>query len=185
MATETSSRLAFVEGLVHKMTENLALLVDREIGVESITCETAAERPAGMGCIHISFKLGFTVNNKASHGCVLMPLPEAIALAGYLMMMPDADVEIHRSDTDLDQATKDALLELGNFIGGAADDVMRSYFAGSSVRSEGCQGVRADIRPALDYREGDELIVGRAQLRLHTFPDFELIAVLPAIAGLD
>lgn len=185
MATETSNRLAFVEGLVHKMTENLALLVDREIRIESVDCDSANERPAGMGCIHISFKLAFTLNNQVSHGCVLLPLPEAIALAGYLMMMPDAEVEAHRSDTELDQATKDALLELGNFIGGAADDVMRSYFAGSSVRSEGCQGVRADVRPALEYVEGDELIVGRAQVRLHKFPDFELIAILPTIPGLE
>ena len=185
MPTETKSRLAFVEGLVHKIAESLVPLIDRDLNVGAITCDVATERPAGKDCIHVSFKLGFTIDGTASHGCVLVPLPDAIALGGYLMMMSDAVVKRHRGDSDIDAAMKDAMLELGNFVAGAADDVMRSYVAGASVRPEGCQGVRADVRPALEYVEGDELVVGRAVVRLAKYSEFELIVVLPIVPGLE
>ena len=185
MPIETRSRLAFVEGLIRKIAESLVPLVDRDLHVGAITCDVATRRPAGKGCIHVSFKLGFTIDGTTSHGCVLVPLPDAIALGGYLMMMSDAVVKEHRGDSDLDAAMKDAMLELGNFIAGAVDDVMRSYVPGASVRPEGCQGVRPDVRPALEYVEGDELVVGRAVVRLARYSESELIVVLPLIPGLE
>jgi len=48
------------------------------------------------------------------------------------------------------------------------------------VRSEGCQGVRADVRPAFAYDEGSELIVGRAHMTLHDFDPFGVVLMLPA-----
>ena len=63
---------------------------------------------------------------------------------------------------------------------GATDAVVgMCYPEGLSVRTAGCQGVRAGVRPALAYAEGDELIVGRAKVRIHSFPWFEAILILP------
>ena len=40
--------------------------------------------------------------------------------------------------------------------------------------------MRAGVRPAFPYREGDPLIVGRAMASLHTYPPFEMILMMPA-----
>ena len=77
------------------------------------------------------------------------------------------------------------MLEVGNFIGGSTDDAVRRMLPwGHSVRSEGCQGVRADVRPALDYAEGAELVVGRVRGHIEGFPEFEAQVILPALAAL-
>jgi hypothetical protein len=54
-----------------------------------------------------------------------------------------------------------------------------------ATRSDGCQGVRADVRPALSYREGQPLLVARARARVHHFEPCELILVLPALEGIE
>jgi hypothetical protein len=42
--------------------------------------------------------------------------------------------------------------------------------------------VRAGVRPALCYVEGEELVVARARVRVHHFEPFEMILMLPALA---
>ncbi|MBL8857761.1 MAG: hypothetical protein JNL28_04555, partial [Planctomycetes bacterium] len=48
--------------------------------------------------------------------------------------------------------------------------------------SEGCQGVAADVRPALKYEEGASLTIGRAQAQLANGEPFEILAILPPLA---
>jgi len=98
-----------------------------------------------------------------------------------MMSVPDAAVVSHRRKADLDETTKDALLEVGNMTGGAINDTMRSASPGTLVQFFGCQGVRANVRPAFPYAEGDQLVVGRAQARIHEFPAFELIVMFPRL----
>ena len=75
------------------------------------------------------------------------------------------------------------MLEIGNMIGGAGNTALASLGASaSSLRSEGCQGVRADVRPAFPYEEGNELIVGGVTARFEPFPPFELILILPPVS---
>ena len=52
------------------------------------------------------------------------------------------------------------------------------------VDSAGCQGVRPDIRPAFPYVEGQPLLVGVAESSLAGFEPFEMLLVLPELAGL-
>jgi len=78
------------------------------------------------------------------------------------------------------------MLEVGNFIGGAADAALREAVGvKAKVRAEGCQGVRPDIRPALVYNEGDSLLVGKAKGRIHDYPEFDLILMLPELTGVN
>ena len=133
--------------------------------------------------MHISFKLGIEVGGESRQGCLLLPLPEAIALAGFMMMLPNEAVSMERHRTELDGPFKEALLEVGKFLAGACDSVLRQALSvESATRSDGCQGVRANVRPALAYREGDTLVVARARARVHDFEAFELILTLPDLA---
>lgn len=164
-----------------RMATDLSMIMDRELVVEDVRVERRTQRPAGSARVHISFKLGIEVGGASRQGCLLVPLPDANALAAFLMMLPDADVARERQRTELDGPFKEALLEVGKFLAGACDSVLRQALpVQSTTRSDGCQGVRANVRPALSYREGDALMVTRARARVHNFEPFELILTLPS-----
>jgi len=168
-----------------RMATDVSMIVDRELAIEDTRVEKCAQRPAGAGLVHISFKLGIEVAGEARQGCLLVPLPDAVALAGFMMMLPDEVVAQERLRTDLDGPFKEALLQVGKFLAGACDSVLRQALpVESATRSDGCQGVRANVRPALDHRDGDALLVARASARVHVFEPFELILALPSVADM-
>jgi hypothetical protein len=171
-----------VEECFQRIAGDLAMIIDRRILVGAIDVEVWSTRAAGRSGVQISFKLGFQHRGRILHGALLLPLPEALTLAGYLMMLPDDAIKARRGAAAPDAATKDALMEVGNFVGGATDAALRNLdFAGLRVRSEGCQGVRAQARPAFRHEEGTELLVGRAKLEIHRWPQFEAVLMLPAL----
>lgn len=179
----TESETQLVSEVLHRIAADLSMITDRDLRVEVQEVEKLTERPAGKGKIHISFRLGIEQADGLKHGCLLLPLPDAISLACYLMMVPDDSVKGKRSLKDIDETIKDAMLEVGNFIGGAADAALRESLGGiAKVRSEGCQGVRANVRPALLYNEGDPLVVGRAKGMVHDYPEFDLVLMLPPLS---
>ena len=177
----TRDDLDLVTSIFERISTDLSMIIDREIAVEDVRAGRTHRRVVGASNVHISFKLALQRGQTTHQGCLLVPLPDAIALSAYLMMVPDETVIHERERTDLDRPMKEALLEVGNFVAGACDAVLRRTLEGCTVRSEGCQGVRADVRPALQYREGDELVVGRARGRIGSFEPFELILQLPAL----
>ena len=172
-----------IEAAFERLAADLAMIADRSLTIEAVRAQIAHARPAGEGEVHVSFKLGFRLPAGSLHGCLLMPLPDALSLACYLMMVPDDQVEARREDTTLDSSTKDAMIEIGNFLAGAIEASLRTMdLEHVRVMAEGCQGVRADVRPAFLYREGDALFVGRAQAKLHSHPPFEMLLMLPRAA---
>lgn len=183
--TCTEAEALLVEEVLQRIAADLSMITDRELVIGEAKVKKMNERPAGRGRVHISFRLGFEQAGELHHGCVLLPLAEAISLACFLMMVPDEGVTGKRKLTTLDETIKDAMLEVGNFIGGAADAALREAVGvEAKVRSEGCQGVRAGIRPALIYDEGEPLVVGTARASVHDYPEFDLIMMLPELRGL-
>lgn len=164
--------------------DDLAMLLDRPLAVESFECFRSASKVAGERQIHIAFRLGLTVDGKVQHGALLVPLPDSISMACYLMTMADDVVAARRKDKELDRGTKDAMVEVGNLIGGSVDGVLRERFGKRvSVRTEGCQGLRPGVAPAFERDASADLLVGRAKLKLHSFPAFEALLMLPRIAA--
>jgi len=169
--------------ILERMAADLSLVLDRELELADFTLESVTQRPAGKEQVHISFKLSIEGGAGGEQGCLLVPLPEAVALAGYLMMKEDHEVRDERAREDLDGPYKEALLELAKVLASACHAVLGRVLP-ASTRSGGCQGVRADVRPALDYVEGDRLLVARVRARVAEFEPFELILVLPDPARL-
>src|SRR5262245_46592675 len=95
--------------ILARMATDLSMIVDREIVVEGVSVERRTQRPAGGGLVHISFKLGIEVAGELRQGCLLVPLPDAIALAAFMMMLPDETVTQERLRTELDGPFKEAL----------------------------------------------------------------------------
>jgi hypothetical protein len=74
------------------------------------------------------------------------------------------------------------MLEISDMIGSATNSELIQLGLGRwAVRSAGCQGVRAGIRPAFPYVEGSALVVGRVVARFEPHPFSELILVLPTL----
>lgn len=173
--------LALATALVERITTDLAMICDRAFVVESVVAERATAKTPAVGGVHISFKLEVRSDGKGYAGALTVPLPEAIALASWLMMLPDETVAKNRELADLDRSLKDALIEIGNLIAGAADAVVRDRSGGRlSACAKGCQGIRAGQNPAFEYASGEPLLVVRARGRLHEFPAFELVLQAPA-----
>jgi hypothetical protein len=179
----TASDHALVQAVLERVAGDLSSVIGREVGLIGLDSRRERARPAGKDTVHISFKLGLRRDGgPARFGALLVPLPEAVSVACYLLMLPEDGVAARRAETTLDWALKDALLEVGNMVGNASNTALASLgAAGWSARSEGCQGVRPDVRPAFPYEEGSDLIVGRATARIEPFPPFELLLILPAL----
>jgi len=180
--TPTPDELALAGAIFSRMAADVSMIVDRELAIDDVRVERRTQRAAGEGCVHISFKLGIELAGDVRQGCLLVPLPDALALAGFMMMMTDEEATRARARTELDGPDKEALLEVGKFLAGACDTVLRrSLPVESATRSDGCQGVRAGVRPALDYREGDPLLVAHARAQVHQFEPCDVILVLPSL----
>jgi hypothetical protein len=175
-----------VEELLQRIASDISMITDRDFLVTVKGVNKWIERPTGKGKIHISFRFGFQQDDGVRHGCLLLPLADAISLACYLMMVPDDGVKGKRSLNTLEDSIKDAMLEVGNFVGGAADAALREAVGiQAKVRSEGCQGVKPNTRPALIYDEGTPLLIGRAKGKIHDYPEFEMLIMVPELAGIE
>ncbi|MBL8857158.1 MAG: hypothetical protein JNL28_01455, partial [Planctomycetes bacterium] len=163
-ATLTELDTKWVAEAVRRTTADLSMLIDRKFEIQSVASECLDHRPAGMGSVHISFKIAVQRGLAITHGTILVPFKQAVTLAGWLQMMSDAEATRRAELTTLDSAMKDGLLEIGNFVAGACEASLRTVgVSDARVVSEGCQGVAADVRPALKYEEGASLTIGRAQ----------------------
>jgi hypothetical protein len=184
MPTQVKSDVEFFSTLFHSIAADLAMIMDAEVSFGKPEVAREWTRPAGKGRVHVSFRFLVHSAGVEHHGSVLVPLPDAITLAGHLMMMGPDDLAVARQATDLDRPMKEAMLEVGNFIAGAIDAVIRTWYPpGASCRSAGCQGVRADVRPAFPYEEGAELVVGRAEAQVAKNEPYWILLQLPAPPG--
>lgn len=175
-----------VQQCFNKLAEDLSMLLDRPLLCSQVEVARARQRVAGEKAVHVAFRFGVTVDGTLRHGALLVPLPEAIAMACYLMMMADDVVAARRKDRDMERATKDALLEVGNLIGGSLDCAVREVFPRrTSTRSEGCQGLKPGFAPAFPRASDEEHVVARATLALHEYPAFDAWLMLSAIEGVE
>ena len=181
MRSASQSAQYAVQELLERVASDLSMLADREIEFSEIEFEERVDRPVGEDVVHISYRFGIRTGGVGSHqGTLLVPLPDSIALAAYLMMASDEQVASMREAAEPDHAVKEAILEVGNFVAAASDAAMRSVgVCYDRVSFEGCQGVRAGVRPRLDYEEGDSLAVGRARMSIGGGEPAYVLAVLP------
>lgn len=177
--------IALVEGVLRQVSSDLELALDQPIlfGAPRIDC--ASTLPAGAGQIHISFKIAFQSTTGARlHGAVLAPLPEAMAMGCFLLTIPMATVIARRAEPAPDAVLKDAMLEIANMLGGSINTALDMLgVAGWSARSEGCQGVRANVPPAIEHAPGAPFVIARVPTVLASFPEFQLLMVLPLTHG--
>ncbi len=180
MTVDPRNALALLKDTFDRIASDLSMLTDRPIDIEGATYERWVERPAGAELVHICFRFSVETAGEAQHGGFLAPLPLAVALAGYLMMSSDQQVVDMLACSEPSQPVKEAMIEIGNFVASAVESALRTLaLPCERVVFEGCQGVRADVRPRLEYVEGDALAVGRCMMGLASFEAAETVLMLP------
>lgn len=183
VATPRPQDSVLIRTILKHVVSDLAKMLGHKLTSKDERTERATERPVGPDQVHISFKLGLRGDDGiARHGTLLVPLPDSITMACLLLMTPAETVNARREEEELDDTLKDAMLEIGNMVGGATNTALLELgLEGWAARSEGCQGVRANVRPAFPYDSGTELVVGRTVMKLASFPPFGVILVIPAL----
>lgn len=178
----TGGEQELLRSVLAQICESTTTLLEHHLSCEEVRAQWVRSRVAGSGTVHISFKFAIDVGDEWHHGCLLIPLADAVAMASSFLMLPSEVILENRTLEAPDEKLKEALLELCSVLGTALDAGLRSAsHEGAPVRALGCQGVRPDIRPALPYREGTDLLVGRATARFMEADPFELILMLPAV----
>ncbi len=168
--------------LVRRAAADLAMIIERDVRVHSCSVERAKERAGGAaGTVHIAIKQAYALGERASQGCVLVPLADALSLAGLFLMLPDEVVESQRASANVDGVTKDALLEVASFIASSLMTGLGGSASKIEVRSASCQGVRAGSLPALTQEPGGEWWVARASVQIHSFPASEFVWMFPSV----
>ncbi len=169
-----------VQSIESSVGDVLRMVSERSLEFGAPAVQLALTVPPTPDGVYISYKLVFEKSGVANTGSLLLALPESIALACYLMMVPEEAVTARRLEKDLDRATMDAMLEIGNFIGSAVDSAVRGALpAGPKVRSSGCQGVRPGRAPVLRGLQGS-LWVADFEVKLHNYPASKGMLLLPA-----
>lgn len=162
---------------------DLALITERDVRVHACHIERARERAAGADRVHISFKQLYWRAGNPEHGCLVVPLPDAISLAAYFLMLADTAVGAQRASGALDDATKEGMLEVASFVASSIQAALHGQgCSGFRVVSASCQGVRPDVRPVLPMHADSELWIARARIQIHTWPASDVLLMLPPIA---
>jgi hypothetical protein len=184
-AAKNETDLELARELFRRTATDLSMIVDHRVEIVDVKSERVRSRPAGKGSIHVSFKLEFKGERRGGHGCLLVPLAQAIRLAGYLLMLSEDEIKVRLERKTLEEDLKSGMFELASFIANAVDAALRNLgITGLAVRPEGCQGVRADVRPAFEYREGEELLSARASAQVQGGAGGEMVFLVPgAVLG--
>lgn len=175
-----------VNELVHRIAAELSMITEREVRILACEVQRSDERAAGAGVVHLSFKQTYRRGDRIDQGCLLVPLPDALALAGYFLMHSDEAVAQQRASTSVDAATKEALLEVASFVAGSLNTaLLGSGVAGIQVSSASCQGVRPDALPVLVGDPGSGLWIARAKMQIHTYGASDVLLMMPCITDED
>lgn len=169
---------AVARSIVGRICGDLGRMCALGFQLLDVRAERGAGGVAGEHVIHIAFKLDVDFGHARAQGCLLVPLPDAITLASALLVLPQSVIETRRGDEELDLSTKDAMLEVGNLIGGSVGTALRKHYGEHMrARSAGCRGVKPGLVPS--FAHAGELLVARASARIAVFPPFEMLLMLP------
>jgi hypothetical protein len=177
------SRSELLERCASTAIEGLADATDLDLVALRIRGANVRRRPAGAGAVHVSFRFSVALAGRERQGCLLLPLPEALALAAGFFFQPEELVLRAREHAAPDTTEKEALLELANVVAASLERALSAFVPEVRVTSAGCQGVREGVRPRLVYREGDELWVASIVARLEEYDGFAALLVLPSLTG--
>ncbi len=168
--------------ILNRIASDVSIVADVPIQLSGVEVTTEDDRPTGDEVVHISFRLTFQEEGRTSQGCLLMPLSDAQVLAGGLMMQPPTRLDEARKSDELAPAAKEAVMELGTFFAGAAESALRDLgHVLVQVQHQGCQGVRADVRPRLDFTDDATFLVGRCKAQLSEYDAQVWVMVLPQL----
>ena len=175
-----ASAVELVTEILGAISQDLEAMLEHPVSFRKVSTELVHQRAQGEGQVHISFRFSLEWQGQGKMGCLLLPLPDASAMAGYLLALEEPATREARRIEEPETTMKESMLLLGQILSTSLGRVAKRRLpAGLRVDFAGCQGVRAGIRPALEYREGAPLCVARAESQVGGFAPFEALLMLP------
>ena len=166
--------------LVDEAAGSLSLLSDFELG-DVLTPDTVEhDLPGADDSTRIAFRMGFRTSRGVRAGFFQLPLRDALVLAGSLLMQPTSQLQAARGKIAPDEGDKEAIMEVGNLIGGAFDAVLGKRFEDEAhAIFAGCQGVAAGDPAWIPNYDGEPLAIRRQSVAFRSFEPFELLLAIP------
>lgn len=165
--------------LVDEAAASLSLLSDFQLGEPAEEDVIEHDRPVWED-IQVVFRIGFLIKGRARMGLIGISLPEALTLAGSLLMLPTDAVAENRVKDAPDEGDKEAIMEAGNLIAGAFDAVLSKRVNGSvEVKFFGCQGLEAGSPPWISGFGSEALGVRHHSASFANFDPFHMVLAIP------
>ena len=167
--------------LIDEAAGSLSLLSEFELGEPVANDTLENDRPGADDSVRISFRVGFKTGRGVRVGFFQIPLDAALVLSGSLLMLPTDEIKVACTKDAPDDGDKEAIMEVGNLIGGAIDAVLRKRFDDeANAIFAGCQGVAAGHAAWVPHYEGEPLATRRHEVSFRSFEPFELLLAIPA-----
>jgi hypothetical protein len=177
-----ASELKLVKEVFGEISKDMGRMLEHGLAFRDVCCKRVDKRPVGRDQVHVAFRFSVEVPGMRRVGCFLMPLPDATVCASYLLAFNEEAVAQARGTEEPESTMKESMLLLGQILSTSVERVIKRRDSGVlHVKFDGCQGVRADVRPAFALGARDELIVGSAAAKIGSFGAFRPILMLPVM----
>lgn len=170
--------------LAAALDETVASLIGRPLGVRPLEVALTArdELLAALPCAHAAVR-GALEADHAGHCLVtLLPIPDACAMAGLLMMTPDHLIAESRERGALEGQDLEAFGELGNVLCSGFGNVLREAQSEADIRLLDHGTVQPGADPAGLLPDG-QLVACRLALEIGGFPASHALLVLDRTTG--
>lgn len=165
--------------LVDEAAASLSLLSGFQLG-EPADEDVIEHDPPVWENVQIVFRIGFSIKGRARMGVISIPLAEALALSGSLLMLPADAIQENRAKLAPDEGDKEAIMEAGNLIAGAFNAVLSKRINGNvEVKFFGCQGLDAGHQPYIVGFDAQPLAVRHHSASFVNFDSFRVALAIP------
>ena len=169
--TDTELR-TLLNRVVRAIDETLSSLIGREIHVEpgEVLCQDPADLQRGLKAAYVAARGAMDKSYEGKSMLTLFEVPDAVAMAGLLMMTPEDVIAQRRESDRLDGEDIEAFGELGNVLYSGFSDALRDKVEDFGVRMQDQGHVGSDADPDGMLSE-DRLVTIHFKMKVGDYPE--------------
>ena len=161
-----------LDRVVRAIDETLSSLIGREIHVEpgEVLCQDPADLQGALKTAYVAARGAMDKSYEGKSMLTLFEVPDAVAMAGLLMMTPEDVIAQRRESDRLDGEDIEAFGELGNVLYSGFSDALRDKVEDFGVRMQDQGHVDADGDPDGMLGE-DRLVTISFKMKVGDYPE--------------
>ena len=161
-----------LDRVVRAIDETLSSLIGREIHVEpgEVLCQDPADLQGALKTAYVAARGAMDKSYEGKSMLTLFEVPDAVAMAGLLMMTPEDVIAQRRESDRLDGEDIEAFGELGNVLYSGFSDALRDKVEDFGVRMQDQGHLDADGDPDGMLGE-DRLVTISFKMKVGDYPE--------------